>query len=144
MRTNLVREWRLSRVGLYSVKVALCVRVGGTDEAAYTYSEENIADTAPLVYPAHTVGMLGECFISSIYFDRPAGDPDTAMVRNAVRAYNFQLEGGEFTEEISTSVNDGVVTVDLGNVDAQDKDKIIQGFLLAINSVQIKCLRQIN
>ncbi len=41
MRTNLVREWRLSRVALYSVKVALKVRADGSDETAYIISKVN-------------------------------------------------------------------------------------------------------
>lgn len=111
----------------------------------YDTVEENYWDDAlgltnlDLSYTAHVDGFDGECFDYSVYFtDDTADTAKEDAVRNAVQSFDFNVTGDDYIGYISISSGNNKVLIylDLGNVQPQNENKIIQGILLALNSVQ--------
>lgn len=111
----------------------------------YDMVEENYWDDAlgltnlDLSYAAHVDGFDGECFDYSVYFtDDTADTAKEDAVRNAVQSFDFNVTGDDYIGYISISSDNNKVLIylDLGNVQPQNENKIIQGILLALNSVQ--------
>lgn len=107
--------------------------------------EENYWDDAlgltnlDLSYTAHVDGFDGECFDYSVYFTDDTADEEKAdAVRNAIQSFDFNVTGDDYIGYISVSSDNNKVSIylDLGNVQPQNENKIIQGILLALNSVQ--------
>lgn len=92
-----------------------------------------------LSYNAHVDGFDGECFDYSVYFaDDTADETKADAVRNAVQSFDFNVTGDDYIGYLSISSDNNKVSIylDLGNVQPQNENKIIQGILLALNSVQ--------
>ena len=111
----------------------------------YDMVEENYWDDAlgltnlELNYAAHVDGFDGECFDYSVYFTDDTADKEKAdAVRNAIQSFDFNVTGDDYIGYISISSDNNKVSIylDLGNVQPQNENKIIQGILLALNSVQ--------
>ena len=91
-----------------------------------------------LSYTAHVDGFDGECFDYNIYFaDDTADETKADAVRNAVQSFDFNVTGDDYIGYLSISSDNNKVSIylDLGNVQPQNENKIIQGILLALNSV---------
>lgn len=111
----------------------------------YDMDEGNYWDDAlgltklDLIYTAHVDGFDGECFDYSVYFTDDTADEEKAdAVRNAIQSFDFNVTGDDYIGYISISSDNNKVSIylDLGNVQPQNENKIIQGILLALNSVQ--------
>ena len=116
-----------------------------TETEEYDMVDENYWDDAlgltklDLSYTAHVDGFDGECFDYSVYFtDDTADTAKEDAVRNAVQSFDFNVTGDDYIGYISISSDNNKVLIylDLGNVQPQNENKIIQGILLALNSVQ--------
>jgi hypothetical protein len=91
-----------------------------------------------LNYSVHAEGFEGECFNYSVYFNDDAADEEKAKaVRNAINAYDFELEGDDYIGYLNVTADENRVSVylDLGNTELQNENNIIHGILLALNSV---------
>ena len=115
-----------------------------TETEEYDMFNENYWDDAlgltklELSYTAHVDGFYGECFVYSVYFtDDTADEAKADAVRNAVHSFDFNVTDDDYIGCLSISLDDNKVSIflDLGNVQPQNENKIIQGTLLALNSV---------
>lgn len=99
-------------------------------------------DKLELNYTAHMVGCDGECFNYSVYFKRGAGEKELEAVQSLVENYDF---GIEYEGYIDVQLEDDLVTIflDLGNVDPEECDLMIQGILLALNGIKDLKVKQI-
>ncbi|MDE6426982.1 MAG: hypothetical protein K2K89_12745 [Ruminococcus sp.] len=92
-----------------------------------------------LNYTAHSEGIEGECFDYTVYFTDDTADKNKVdTVRNAIQDFDFKLTDDDYTGYLNvSSENDKIlIYLDLGNVKPNNENKIIQGILLALNSVQ--------
>jgi hypothetical protein len=101
------------------------------------FSDSLRIDKSALHYPVRTEELDGEMLIYSIYFKGGADEQNVNAVREAVKAYDFQLVDDDYAGYISISEKDGkaFVYLDLGNTKPQNEYKIIQGILLAVNDI---------
>lgn len=99
-------------------------------------------DKLELNYTAHMAGCDGECFNYSVYFKRGAGEKELEAVQSLVENYDF---GIEYEGYIDVQLEDDLVTIflDLGNVDPEECDLMIQGILLALNGIKDLKVKQI-
>ena len=102
-------------------------------------------DSLDLNYTAHMVGCDGECFNFTIYFPQGAGQEELEAVRSLLENYEFGLGEDEYIGYIDGSLENGLVMIflDLGNVDPEDCDPVIQGILLALNGLKDLKVKQI-
>lgn len=95
-------------------------------------------DKLDLNYKAHVNDIYGECFIFSVCFPQGAGEAELQAVRDVIRNYDFGLEGDDYEGYTAIYLENEKVMIDLdlGNVTAQNEDKVLHGILLALNGIK--------
>ena len=95
-------------------------------------------DKIELGYEVHMAGFDGECFMYSIYFDKKATENDLSNIKAAVSDFAAKSESnGIYAGYTDVSLTDEKVNIflDLGNVEPENCDHIINGILKAIDVV---------
>ena len=102
-------------------------------------------DSLDLNYTAHVADLDGECFTFSVHFQRGAGQEELEAVRSLLENYDFGAGEDDYAGYIDTELEDDRVTIflDLGNVEPEDCDPVIQGILLALNGLKDLKVKQI-
>jgi hypothetical protein len=96
-------------------------------------------DTLGLYYEAHMVGIDGENFSYSVYFEENPTDEKLTEVNNAITEFLSPYNDKDiYIGYIDVSKNNDKLSVylDLGNSDPEYEDTAIKGILKTLNNVQ--------
>ena len=91
-----------------------------------------------LNYEAHLIGLDGECFHYTVYFNSSCTDDNIRAINNAIDDYFEQYYKDDvFIGDIDVFEfqNAADIELDLGNVDEKYQNLAIQGILISLNKV---------
>lgn len=93
-------------------------------------------DKLDLYYEVHMVGIDGECFNYSIYFDE-YNDKKFDEINGVIEEFEFNYTNKFYIGYIDVTKDGDKVNIflDLGNVDLRYHNDVIQGILTTINKV---------
>jgi len=90
-----------------------------------------------LYFEVHLMGLDGECFMYSVYFDEELTEEKfeemKEAIRNFVKSYDEEIYLGYI--DVSREDGKGSIYLDLGNVEAPNENIALKGILKALNNV---------